>query len=101
MQATELLEAWERGDEDTLLEAFFGALEEHPELEPFYDALLFERNETMARQLLDLAKDGQTRFVVLGVAHMVGERGIPAFLALHGFDVRRIEAVRAAPGNRP
>jgi uncharacterized protein YbaP (TraB family) len=103
VQATDLLDAWERGEEDTLVEAFFGALEKHPELEPFYDALFFERNETMGRQLIDLAKDGQTRFVVLGVAHMVGARGIPAFLATHGFDVQRIEAadtVRASTGVR-
>ena len=53
----------------------------------------------MAARLVELAGDGQTRFVVLGAGHMVGPKSIPAHLAEQGFAVERIRvgAASAAP----
>ncbi len=44
----------------------------------------------MAGRLHQLAKDGKTRFVVVGAGHMVGEQGIPALLAERGWQVDRV-----------
>jgi uncharacterized protein YbaP (TraB family) len=82
-----LVDAWSRGDEGAFLRLIF------PETERwkvYRERFFFERNERMARKLGDLAVDGKTRFVVVGVGHMIGPRGIPALLADQGFRVERI-----------
>ena len=89
-ESAELVGAWERGDEAVLMRLLFGSLEEHPELADFYEAVFFARNEAMADQLAALLGDGKRRFVVLGVGHMVGPRGIPGLLASRGLRVQRI-----------
>jgi uncharacterized protein YbaP (TraB family) len=89
-ESAELVDAWERGDEVVLTRLLFGSLEEHPEFADFYEAVFFTRNETMAAQLAALRGDGKQRFVVLGIGHMLGLRGIPALLASRGFRVQRI-----------
>ena len=50
----------------------------------------------MAARLVELAGDGQTRFVVLGAGHMLGAQGIPALLAAQGFVVERVTQDAAA-----
>ncbi len=90
LQAGYLVESWLRGDEDALVEVFFGEIGQRPELEVLYEKVYFERNEAMSERLLELARDGRTRLTVLGIGHMVGPRGIPALLAAQGFQVERI-----------
>ena len=93
----ELLEAWSDGDEAELERQIFEPLQKVPELGPYYDALIWQRNASMAARLVDLAGDGRTRFVVLGAGHMVGAKGIPARLAEQGFVVERIRFEPAPP----
>jgi uncharacterized protein YbaP (TraB family) len=85
----ELVEAWEHGDEKKLESLLFGPLAENPEFAEFYDAVFFRRNEAMTAKLVEMARDGKQRFVVLGAAHMIGDRGIPALLSARGFEVER------------
>jgi hypothetical protein len=85
-----LVAAWEEGDEEWLTRRLFAPLEENPEFEEFYDAIFFRRNEEMTAQLADLVSDGRRRFVVLGAAHMLDQRGIPALLRRRGFRVERV-----------
>lgn len=85
-----LVTAWEEGDEARLIEQLFAPLEENPEFREFYEAIFFRRNEQMAARLADLVRDGRNRFVVLGAAHMLDQRGIPALLRTRGFRVERV-----------
>jgi uncharacterized protein len=99
-----LLEAWSSGDESELERQIFQPLDEVPELEAYYDAMIWQRNASMTARLVELAGDGRTRFVVLGAGHMVGAKGIPARLAQQGFAVERIrpdEASRAPAASPP
>ncbi len=89
-EMADLIAAWEAGDEEALAAQVFSPLAEYPELAPFYEAVFFRRNETMAESLAALSRDGRTRLAVLGAGHMVGERGIPALLAARGFRVERV-----------
>lgn len=89
-QADSLVQSWQRGDEQALMELLFGEMETHPEFAALYEKVYFERNEAMSRRLVALSADGRTRFTVLGVGHMIGPRGIPALLAARGFQVERI-----------
>jgi len=85
-----LVTAWEEGDEEWLTRQLFGPLEENPEFEEFYQTIFFRRNREMTEQLAELVRDGRRRFVVLGVAHMLDQRGIPALLRTRGFRVERV-----------
>ncbi|MBW2269479.1 MAG: TraB/GumN family protein [Deltaproteobacteria bacterium] len=85
-----LIGAWRGGGEEELRALVFQPLVDVPELEVFYDLVFFQRNRQMAGRLHQLAKDGKTRFVVVGAGHMVGEQGIPALLAERGWQVDRV-----------
>jgi len=86
----QLIDAWRHGDERTLRELVFRPIGEGADFELFYEAIFFGRNETMTQRLAELTRDGKTRFVVLGVGHMLGPRGIPSLLCDRGFEVRRV-----------
>jgi hypothetical protein len=90
-QATEqLFEAWRRGDEPALQEIVFRPAASDADFKSFYEMIFFQRNRAMSEQLAELARDGKTRFAVLGAGHMLGPRGIPALLCERGFEVRRV-----------
>jgi uncharacterized protein YbaP (TraB family) len=86
----QLMEAWRRGDEAALEELVLRELNANPELAPFYEAVIFQRNERMAKSLALLLGSGRRLFAVVGAAHLTGEKGIPARLRALGF---RVEAV--------
>ena len=88
-EASQLMEAWARGDDAALEEIALTPLERAPEFQPFYDRVLFERNERMADRLAQLSLDGRVRLVVIGAGHMLGPRGIPALLGAKHFEIRK------------
>lgn len=92
-----MLDAWARGDAEGLAEQIFAPLREDPALAPFYEAVYFARNEGMARELAELARDGRTRFCVIGAGHVIGERSVPDLLRGLGFTVERVAPERDAP----
>jgi uncharacterized protein len=93
----QLIEAWRRGDERVLHELVFQPIGEGADFELFYESIFFGRNEAMTRRLAELARDGKTRFAVLGAGHMLGSRGIPSLLCDRGFEVRRVSGGGRAP----
>ena len=93
----QLIEAWRHGDERALQELVFRPIAEDADFELFYDSIFFRRNEAMARRLAELARDGKTRFAVVGAGHMLGARGIPSLLCDRGFEVRRVSGGGRAP----
>ena len=88
-QTGALVDAWQRGDERAFMNLLFPPADHW---EPYRKRFFYDRNENMARRLGELARDGRSRFVVVGVGHMVGPRGIPALLETQGFQVRRLVA---------
>jgi uncharacterized protein len=82
--------AWARGDDRELERIIYRAMAESPQLSTYYEQMLIGRNESMTQRLASLARDGKLRFVVVGVGHMVGERGIPVLLRDYGFRVDRV-----------
>jgi uncharacterized protein YbaP (TraB family) len=86
----EMMDAWQRGDERMLEMLVFDPVEQNNDFEAFYETIFFQRNELMSERLITLARDGKTRFVVLGAGHLLGSRGIPALLCAEGFDVERV-----------
>ncbi len=85
-----LLDAWRKGDVARLEAEVFARLGQDPDLDPFFEALYFERNQQMARGIAEMVDRGGPALVVVGAAHVVGARGIPALLAAHGYSVRQV-----------
>jgi uncharacterized protein len=99
-ETTDLVAAWERGDDATLEHILFRSLEQVPELALFYERVIFERNQQMAERLYELGRDGKLRFVVVGAAHLVGKRGILALLRARGFQIRKVSVPYVPPRAR-
>jgi hypothetical protein len=94
----ELLDAWRYGDEQTLQQIVLRSVADEADFEPFLERVFFRRNAAMSEQLASLARDGRTRFAVLGAGHMLGPRGIPALLCERGFEVLRVSGGARASG---
>jgi uncharacterized protein YbaP (TraB family) len=90
-----LLDAWRKGDAARIEATVFAGLGADPALDPFFEALYFERNRQMARGIAELVDRGGLAFVVVGAGHVVGARGVPALLAAEGYVVRRLPKTRA------
>ena len=86
-----LVQAWRTGDTAGMEATATRAVREHPEMQPLIEALVYQRNAAMARQVADFLKTPKTRFVVVGSPHLVGDRSILKLLAEKGY---RIEQLR-------
>ncbi|MDP5240413.1 TraB/GumN family protein [Uliginosibacterium sp. 31-16] len=53
-------------------------------------ALIDERNVVMSQRIVRSMQDGRSRFVVVGMAHLVGPQGVPALLGRQGYRVRQL-----------
>ena len=65
------------------------SLEEHPELSPILDVIIFQRNMKMAEKIKGYLSTDDTYFVVVGAAHLVGGKGIVSLLEKAGYPVRK------------
>ena len=85
-----MLDAWRKGDAERIEAEVFSGLGDDPELLRYYEIFYFERNRRMAKAIGEGVDGGGRWFVVVGVAHLVGEQGIPRLLARQGYSVRRV-----------
>ncbi len=83
--AASLFEAWEDGDTVAMEQLLFEALTEEPSLEPYYDAMVDERNINMAEIIEGFLADDETYFVVVGAGHLVGDSGLINILEARGY----------------
>ncbi len=90
-----LMNAWRTGDAEALEALLFEELARTPELAPFYEAVIYGRNATMCERFEKRIEAGQSLFGVVGAAHLVGDRGVPACLAGRGHRVERIASPAA------
>jgi len=85
--AVRMVSAWQTGDDAALEQVALRTLHDDPGYAAFYERVVFERNRRMTERLLEASADGRTRFVVVGAAHLLGDRGILADLASRGYKV--------------
>lgn len=87
----ELVGHWKSGDEQDLYRLMVNdELQAYPAFEPLMEKLLFQRNRSMADRIREMNRSGGSYFVVVGAAHLLGDRGIIQLLAGNGFSVERI-----------
>jgi uncharacterized protein len=85
-----LMAAWKAGDADQLRTVLFEELVKRPEFEPLFNKMFAQRNHSMAARILELAREHNTLFVVVGAGHMVGEEGLVEILSTKGYAVEQL-----------
>ncbi|MBF5042417.1 TraB/GumN family protein [Aggregicoccus sp. 17bor-14] len=88
-QLTYFMRAWDAGDGDAVDAALQQGAKD-PELRPFYERVFYARNAQMAAALDAQLTQGRTLFVVVGAGHVVGARGVLAYLAERGYAVQQL-----------
>lgn len=74
---------WRAGDVAGLTNLVFTELYD-PAYEEFYDSLLYTRNRDMAGVVERYMRNGRKAFVIMGAAHLLGDRGVLALLEQRG-----------------
>jgi uncharacterized protein len=83
----QVLQAWRRGDVDTL--ARFEA-EEFRNIPSVRERLIDARNRNWVPKIENYLRSGQTYFVVAGAAHMGGPGGVLALLRAKGYQIEQL-----------
>lgn len=84
----DMIHAWRTGDADELNRLVHETMSAEDNLTKI---LIDQRNRKMAASIEQKMSDGQPRFVVVGMAHLVGPDGVPALLRKQGYSVRQID----------
>jgi len=86
-----IIAAWESGDADVMEKVVIQELlVKYPEVAPMLDLLLYERNYRMVDRIKKFLGSGKTYFVVVGSAHLIGEKGIVELLRQDGLQVTQL-----------
>ena len=85
-----VLDAWRKGDAARIEAVVFDGLGQDAEMRNYFEIFYFARNRRMAQAIADGVEAGGRWFVAVGVAHLVGDQGIPQLLAKQGYSVRRV-----------
>ena len=88
-QVDALITAWARGDTQKVEEILMKRLKEDQRVYPFYEKFLYRRNQDMVSKIESYLKTGGTYFVVIGAAHLIGEKGIIQILKAKGHKVQQ------------
>jgi uncharacterized protein YbaP (TraB family) len=86
---------WAAGDVKGLVDFLDAKDKLHPELDVISKKLIDDRNGPMAEKVEAYLKGNKTVFVVAGIAHMVGDKGIIKTLEDHKFKVEQSKATKA------
>jgi uncharacterized protein len=86
-QATQLMQFWQRGDLHQLTPLVLSEFQQSPEL---YQSLLVQRNQAWLKQLPRYILAKQSSFMVVGMAHLLGESGLIQQLKRQGYSVQRM-----------
>ncbi len=88
-QLGELTDAWKSGDEAALVKLLATSYEK-PEFKTLQKQLIFDRNVRMAKAVEAMLAGKDDVFVVVGVAHLVGEGGVVDLLGKQKLPVERL-----------
>ena len=86
-QLTNIMKAWKAGDADTLGRLLNESFEEFPEL---YESFVVKRNRAWAKKLEKLTTPKKSYMVVVGAAHLPGEKGLLNLLKKRGYSLEQL-----------
>ncbi len=85
---SKITDAWKRGDDKVIKEMFLSEVNSE-EMKPLYDAIIYDRHPAMIEKMSRFLSSANKYFVVIGVGHMFGERGLVKMLQDRGYTVTR------------
>jgi uncharacterized protein len=83
--------AWKAGSAEAMDAIIKKELSQDPEVKDFDAKVIRERSVRMADRIADMTADGKTYLVIVGAAHLVGEKNVRDLLAAKGFTVTQVE----------
>jgi hypothetical protein len=93
-QMNKLTSAWIAGDIKAVEEQITSKEKEHPETREVMKTVLYDRNGPIAAKIETYLKGSKTALVIVGDAHMVGDKGILKILQKDKFKVEQSTATR-------
>ena len=85
-----IITTWENGDTEELEKLLTENVKESPEFKSIYKKMLVDRNISMAKKIVSYLKNDKRYFIVVGAAHLVGEKGIIHLLKKKGFELKQL-----------
>ncbi len=95
-----MAEAWRGANQSQLEQMVLEVFSGEPNGERQYELLFTERNLHMAAAIEDMLRGPHSVFVVVGVGHMLGDRGLVAELQRRGYRVESVSAREVSDQNR-
>lgn len=96
-----LIDAYKKGDAKELETIFNKTVTKHPEFKPVMKKLLDDRNVGMAEKIEGFLKTKDVHFVIVGAAHLVGEKGVVKMLEDKKYKVEQIlKSAAPAPAEK-
>lgn len=90
IESKKLMQAWKCGDDKALEEITFqdygNVLQNVDEI---YKKIYYDRNDKMTEKIIEMLDNDGDSFVILGAAHMIGDKGIVNLLEDKGYEVIR------------
>jgi len=83
-----MVSIWRNGEADDLVELFVEDMEET--IPGVYQTLLLDRNNKWMPTIEAMFNDSDTEFILVGVAHLVGEDGLVQHLRNRGYQVNQL-----------
>ncbi len=85
-----MIKSWISGDVETLARLLTQNVDKYPELKDVYKKMIDSRHPGMVEKIVNYLGQGKKCFVVVGAAHMVGEKGIVQLLKDKGYTVTQL-----------
>lgn len=89
-ELNQMFSYWENGNADGIETLIFQGIDEYPELAPFYEELIYERNFNMVDKIETFLNDNETYFIAVGAGHLVGDNGIISLLEEKDYTVNQL-----------
>jgi uncharacterized protein YbaP (TraB family) len=89
-EVDKLVDAWKSGAVEKMESTITKSLAEDRRFYTIYDKLIYKRNRNMAQKIDGYLKTNGTYFVVVGAAHLLGDKGIIQLLKDKGYSVEQL-----------
>ncbi|MGZ3595181.1 MAG: TraB/GumN family protein, partial [Syntrophales bacterium] len=89
-EVDKLVDAWKSGATEKMESTMTKSLTEDRRFNTIYDKLIYKRNSNMAQKIDGYLNTNKTYFVVVGAAHLLGDKGIIQLLKDKGYSVEQL-----------
>jgi uncharacterized protein YbaP (TraB family) len=89
----DMLKAWQTGDDELMQKDLFELSDKFPEINEINEKILYERNVNMAERIDKMLDNEGKYFIIVGTAHLLGERSVIDLLEKEGYEFERLDAL--------